>query len=639
MLGALGALVYLYHDFAIKWPERNFQAKWKPTPAEACQDDGTNKPLEVSYIKAYLAKFTTGGCEEADALLNTLLLTFTLVALYWMLQHLIMDRQMSKHHMAIGGPRLLVTVVLMASIALNSVVVLPTKPYLGLGVYVALMVIWLWWKDKGRYSLTDNELKQVNVSTTTGSTKGKIRAMKREDLLTNYKKEFQNAKFSESDSTAAVKMSRRKAMLYRYEILSGSAARNIIAKNRMASWMSQYRLVDKVVAPIWYKFLWTGVPSSVRPRILIGLLMVGLVTLSMEQKKNEKKQSSITATQAVVGGFGGLLVILAVVDGLRCGGWSIQQDAKRYKTVFGTAWEPAEQINAMLAFEVQQLGTNKITQCKQFYEAYDKTSWKWWNGAWVNFWRLVLVSGTFHFVALHITSTAKNRLSSPGKCNDNDAESQPAVPDECAFYTQIERFNLRNSLAITLVLFLALLIGGSFKNKFGELCKDTIDTEDVPAYGEWFTIFGSWPTWKAILLYIVVFAGIAHGGAVEVTMAPQLLTQLRDSAIHWSFFENADALAQQGTLTPKQQDKDKSLEQESSVVTWAMANDLWANLIMMILLIGVVGWARKHMWGETPTSVCEENVTGGVRPDKLEEHVKHMLQPMHSEDILDKIIV
>ena len=77
MLGALGALVYLYHYVVIKWPERNFQAKWKPTEAEACKDDGTDKPLEVSYIKAYLAKFTTGGCEEADALLNTMPVSYT----------------------------------------------------------------------------------------------------------------------------------------------------------------------------------------------------------------------------------------------------------------------------------------------------------------------------------------------------------------------------------------------------------------------------------------------------------------------------------------------------------------------------------------------------------------------------------
>jgi hypothetical protein len=217
--------------------------------------------------------------------------------------------------------------------------------------------------------------------------------------------------------------------------------------------------------------------------------------------------------------------------------------------------------------------------------AYEHVSWEWWNGAWVNFWRLFLVSSTFHFVAIMLTASSVK--AAPTYCTGTTG-----VPDQCAFYTMLERYNLLGSLVLTLLLFSLFMAGGVMQNTLGGYCRKIIGTEEVKADGEWWQVMSDGSTIRALLLYIAVFAGIAHGGAVVYVQAQQM-TSLRDSAVHQSYADNPNV---KGNATEVDKEKAQKDEGMKSIVEYAMENDIASNAIMILLLSFLVPYVNTHIW-------------------------------------------
>lgn len=233
--------------------------------------------------------------------------------------------------------------------------------------------------------------------------------------------------------------------------------------------------------------------------------------------------------------------------------------------------------------EAEKLEAEKLKDLVQ--HAYKHVSWEWWNGAWVNFWRLFLVSSTFHFVAIMLTASSVK--AAPTYCTDTTG-----VPDQCAFYTMLERYNLLGSLVLTLLLFSLFMAGGVMQNKVGGWCQLIIGTEDVKADGEWWQVMSDNNTIRALLLYIAVFAGIAHGGAVGYVQTQQM-TNLRDSAVHQSYADNPTVT---GNATEAEKEKAQKDEGRKSIVEYAMENDIASNAIMILLLVYLVPYVNTHIW-------------------------------------------
>lgn len=243
-------------------------------------------------------------------------------------------------------------------------------------------------------------------------------------------------------------------------------------------------------------------------------------------------------------------------------------------------WDVVKAIDTVKTDE--EVKVNTFFHDGDGYKAYNKLAWTWWNGAWVNFWRLFLVSSLFHFVAVMLTASSVD--NTPEYCEGK----KDAVPDKCAFYTMLERYNLIASLSLTLIIFVVLLLAG----KHSKICRDIVGTEDVKADGEWWQVMSDNSVFYALGTYLVVFAGIAHGGAVGYVQNHQI-PNLRDSAIHQSFSDNP-AVARDDNTVDKEKIKDA--EAQKSIVQYAMYNDIASNVIMIMLLAFIVPYVEETIW-------------------------------------------
>ena len=240
--------------------------------------------------------------------------------------------------------------------------------------------------------------------------------------------------------------------------------------------------------------------------------------------------------------------------------------------------------------------------------AYRKTSPLWVNGAWLNYWRLVIVATAFHFIALrmsahtHVPDFAPSchQTSSPSTFSPKELSNA----DQCATYMVLEQLNMLGSLVCTFILFALLLAGGYVMPPLGEagkparkvceslgkFCRDTIGTEDVRIPGEWWNIVAHGQTWRALGLYILVFAFVGHLSAVGYVYKNQG-GLLRDASVHRSFAFTGMA---PGAAPPPS----TAAEQQQTIIQYAMYNDLFNNFIMIVLLLFVVPYVKAKFSSE-----------------------------------------
>lgn len=716
----LGLLVVLFWVWKIWLPRHQFQDFDADSKETDCSNEG-------SYTTAYLTYYDkTGGCEEADAMMNSLILAATLVALYWMIQHAKHDWGLHSYGLGIrydlplignfGNSKwfsAIMYAILMAAVVINTLVVLPTSAPAAAGVYVVLMAIWFKCKDAGRYpNLRDdgkvaggvgakayvrampldqkinlyNKLYKVNSETFT-------EVVEAQELLKTAKetvkeaaeaagKEGAKATLKKQQDLTAEKIQTamknaaqiREAMLFRHELLTATPG-------RQPMWAARQRTLQDLQATstwpkrMWerFKFVWgdkffnVRLPSAINPRLFLGwVLLIGALAFAIHKRtimagilgalvafaslallyktytyRSELKasmnnnytdkltwqfwrgrrlyykataKSELNAmhtystymkvqmngkkeapTVTALGEGAEVLVPLAELDALVDSRGLF--DSSKLQNLVSTnpdasnmpwrwRWDVLEKIGGKFETKVQH--------------AYEDVSWEWWNGAWVNFWRLFLVSSTFHFVAIMLTASSVN--AAPEYC-----KGQTGVPDQCAFYTMLERYNLLFSLVLTLLLFSLFLAGGVMQNKVGGLCRKIIGTEEVKADGEWWQVMSDNNTIKALLLYIAVFAGIAHGGAVAYVQA-QEMTNLRDSAVHQSYIDNPNV---KGDATEADKKKAQKDEGRKSIVEYAMENDIASNLIMILLLSFLVPYVNAHIWEPAKTKAAEAAAKAG----------------------------
>ena len=238
--------------------------------------------------------------------------------------------------------------------------------------------------------------------------------------------------------------------------------------------------------------------------------------------------------------------------------------------------------------------------------AYRRASPLWVNGAWLNYWRLVIVSSAFHFIALSMSAHTNvpaftpcappAPTVSPSKFSSKELSNA----DQCATYIVLEQLNMMGSLVCTFILFALLMAGGYVskirEGKVGAFCRETIGTEDVRISGEWWNIVAHPQTWRALGLYIAVFALLGHLTAVGYVYKQQG-ELLRDTSVYRSFAftgmkpDRAAGEAKKSTPPPS-----TAAEQQKTIIQYAMYNDIFNNFIMIVLLLFLVPYVKEKFY-------------------------------------------
>ena len=672
-MAGLSILVVLFWVWKIWLPRHKFQ------DFEAGEGAGSGcSSREGQYSAAYLRFFdNTGGCKEADAMLNSLILAATLVALYWMIQHAKHDWGLHRYGMGIqfkipGGNSKWFSAtayaVLMAAVVANTLVVLPWSAGAAAVVYLALLGAWLRFKDAGRYP---NMRKAGREEAGGVGGKAYVRALPLQEKLEKYARlrnattEFKGMVTGTGKSATTDGIQMREAMLLRHELLTAPPCRQPMwaARQAQLSKASGFSQFLKRIEFTWgAKFFNVTLPSAINPRLFLGwVLLVCSLAFAIHRR---------TVVAGVLGGMlavGSLCLLRNTYAYRHALKASMRQDFKDewtwrggrrlyYKATATSSLKNTEMHTYSTYMKAQRRGAtqkpepapppqdiptevlvpvaeldalvdpsgyindaskdtlqnlvaetptlegkswmwrwvvlDKLNEIGGKFDpdvqrAYHHVSWEWWNGAWVNFWRLFLVSSTFHFVAILLTDSSVK--AAPTYCGK---EKVTGVPDQCAFYAMLERYNLMCSLVLTLLLFSVFMAGGAMRNKVGEYCREIIGTEEVKAEGEWWQIMSDGSVIRALLLYIAVFAFVAHGGAVGYVQMRQMVN-LRNSAVHQSYMDNPDFKANMS-----QEDKEKVQKNEGrrSIVKYAMENDIASNIIMILLLSFLVPYVDAHIW-------------------------------------------
>lgn len=555
---AVGAgIIYAFYDVQVLEPARRFREDFET-------NDDSPLTAEEQYSLAYSSR-TNEACTEKEALVNSAMLGLTLSLLYWMLQHWKIDLAMYRHCPATLRANAIsaidrsqplglavwstLYVGFFAALLYNCFVVFPHSTSAGFGVWVAVLVVWTTVKDMGKFAA---------LSDATRTTYTSFSAKK-----WNEKKGiFDTLKGSlNKDKTTPAQW--RSYVCCAYEM--HEASRYAGGKYAHYFFHPDKHWVTRMLTNIKLKLFRIPDPGAKYPATFVGCLMAAAGAYLYTGK--DMSASGIS------------LMILGV--GIVTGA-----------VVFPVA--AAENVAAPTDYSLKLCAPQPSILAKKenWQTIYEATSWEWWNGAWLNFWRLLLVSSIFHMVAMDLASG----MHMPKFPNDSTIDENP---DECATYTSLEQFNMMSSLVLTLLLF-GLLIGlGTLKNQWGKWARKTIGTEDIRVSGQWWNMIKDKEILYALWLYMVVFAAGAHGGGVALVQH-RFAAQLRDAAIHQSF---------RFTKLHKKKKKTESStgdewvseislrdEQSQSVVRYALINDLVNNFIMIGLLVVLVPAATEDLW-------------------------------------------
>lgn len=562
---AVGAgIIYAFYDVQVLEPARRFREDF---------DIDANSPLtaEEQYALAYTSR-TNEACTEKEAMVNSVMLGLTLSLLYWMLQHWKIDLAMYRHcpatlranaMSAIDRSQPLglalwstVYVGFFAALLYNCFVVFPHSTSAGFGVWVAVLVVWTTVKDMGKFAA----LSDANNTTYTSF------AAERWNNKTTIFKQLKGSLYAQQTTPAQW----RSYVCCAYEMHEASQ----YAGGAYAHYFfhPDKHWVTRMLTNLKLKLFRIPDPGAKYPAALVGCLMAAAGAYLYVSK--DMTASGITLIVLGVGVVTGAVVFPVAAD---------------------------TDLDVPHDFTLEECAPNagilSTTKDDSWVTIYEATSWEWWNGAWLNFWRLLLVSSIFHMVAMMLAS-GMHMPKFP-----NNATIDPN-PDECATYTSLEQFNMMSSLVLTLLLFGVLIGAGTMRGLVGKWARKTIGTEDIRVSGQWWNMMKDKEIFFALSLYLIVFAAGAHGGGVAIVQH-HFAEQLRDAAIHQSFrFTHLHKKKTATKALPAGEEggdewvSDISLhdEQSQSVVRYALINDLVNNLIMIGLLVVLVPAATQDLW-------------------------------------------
>ena len=552
-------------------------------------DDKTGKKLEKAY------------CIESDAVSNSLMLFLTLTLLYWMLQALRMQWKTYLHYPAGIKAKETSTVrrqtalylILFGLIIFNSTYVFSTAvqktgTWGGFGitfaVWLVLATVWIFNKNRG---MDIDKEKLIDFL-------GKNSSNQYEEL----KKEIKTLHDTKDVKTWRTTM----AKIYEYqEYMTNEKWKTHRIKVHRSKGANSTTFT-RFKATLQNKVFSLPTEDYDGYRAYRNLMLLFLIMAAVSLRTSGMQAKS---TQGLLG----ICIVFAIMAVLQY--HPLPADTSKSSTLSGKI---------------------DLREPLKLPAAYHEVSPMWVNGAWLNFWRLVVVSSAFHFIALSLSKntqlpvfsvptdsdTSSTSTTKPAECGTIPSGFTPqdvSNADQCATYMVLEQLNMLGSLICTFILFAILMYGGYVYHPqkgragplFHRLCKDTIGTEDVRIPGEWWNIVSNTKTWWALFMYVVVFAGLGHGTAVVYVHAKQKKL-LRDTAVYRSYVMTN---MKRGGDPPASTKK----EQQQSIIEYAMYNDLFNNFIMIILLVFLVNYVKDKFATPAATKASDASSVVGAISD------------------------